>query len=130
MSVTFSVIGGETDLDSMIDSMPEDEDAMYDNMVNVSNANARELLIALGAPGADEYQPCGSLPSPEFARLCMQVVNSNVEDPGRDAVEPLRSADQARFIICGRRPDYIKDTVRRLWALALTAPAGSVISWG
>lgn len=117
MSVTFSVAGQRYDIED------------YDSHVNVSNANARVLLDALGAPGADEPQPYGSMLASDLAHLCMKLVNGSEVDAGEKPSEPLRDAASVHVVHCGRRPGYTQETAQRLWKLALKAPPKGEISW-
>ncbi|MFI5301053.1 MAG: hypothetical protein ACHREM_23465 [Polyangiales bacterium] len=113
MSVTFVIVGDNDE----------------DRMVNLSNANARDVLRALGAPGVEEAQPEGTLPGPELARLCMRFLATADDDVGVPAREPLRDARRARLIICARRPGYVRETIERIAALAVEA-GGREVSWG
>ena len=113
MSVTFRVIGDHDD----------------DNIVNVSNANARDVLHALHVPGADDQDISGSMSASDLARLCLAFLNSTKLDPGLAPSEPLRDASRARYVECGRREGYLHEVAGRLWKLALRAGPGGEITW-
>jgi hypothetical protein len=113
VSVTFRVVGDPND----------------DNYVNVSNVNGRDVLHVLRVPGADAPDLCGEIAASDLARLCMMFVNSAEPDPGLRPREPLRDASRARYVECGRRAGYLRETAERLWRLALEAAPGGVVAW-
>jgi hypothetical protein len=113
MSVTFRITGDLSD----------------DNYVNVSNANARDVLLALHVPGANAPDLCGELPASDLAHLCLRFINTSEPDPGLAPSEPLRDASMARYVECGRRPGYLHDVAGRLWRLAISAGMGGVVVW-
>jgi hypothetical protein len=113
VSVTFRVIGD-----------PNDE-----SYINVSNVNARELLVALRGPGADAADLCGEIAASDLAHLCLRFINTSEPDPGLAPSEPLRDASMARYVECGRRPGYLHDVAGRLWRLAISAGMGGVVVW-
>lgn len=113
MSVTFRVIGDHDD----------------DNIVNVSNANARDVLHALHVPGGDAADLSGSMSASDLARLCLAFLNTTKLDRGLAPSEPLRDASRARLVVCGRRDGYLHEVAGRLWRLALRAGPGGVVVW-
>jgi hypothetical protein len=113
VSVTFRVLGDRDD----------------DNIVNVSNANARDVLNALDVPGADAPDLCGGIAAADLARLCMIFVNSAEPDPASPGVELHGVPGRARLVECGRRAGYLRDVAGRLWRLALAAGPGGEIAW-
>lgn len=113
VSVTFRIVGDPSD----------------DNYVNISNTNARDVLVALKVPNADTGDLCGELPAAVLARLCMRFVNGAEPDLERMPSEPLRDASRSRYVECGRRPGYLHDVAGRLWRLATSAEPGGVVAW-
>lgn len=104
MSVTFFVEGGSR------------------NDVNVSNANAREILSALGYDARDI---AGDDAADTFLGRVVLALGLAPTDPGRPAVQ------DGNVIDCGRAPGYLQTRLRELHTLAQSAVRSRQhIYWG
>lgn len=94
--------------------------------LNASNANAAELLSALGVPG----EPCGSLPADDFLGRVLTALAVAPSDPGRP-VTVVDTPGTARHYDMGRRPGYLQDKLTDLRAVAEWArDHGREVVWG
>jgi hypothetical protein len=96
--------------------------------VNVSNGNARELLMALGLP-MDDDGLCGREHGEVFlARVLMALAEDRLDDE-RPTWEDTGQRG-ARVIHCGRRAGYVTDTLQRLAEVARGCyEANRYVSW-
>jgi hypothetical protein len=91
--------------------------------VNVSNANARELLDMLGV---DPGELVGRFDATELHNKCaLAMLDPDLYDEGRPSVES-QGAGGARIIDVGRRPGYWADLLARLQQVADAAMADEV----
>jgi len=108
-----------------------------DPEVNVSNANARLLLEALGLPFEDGS---GSLDADDFLGRVLTALAVAPEDagvpvhqmvPGESTIFGPVVEGGATFIDCGRRPGYLQERLLQLEEVAThSLLAGRKVSWG
>jgi hypothetical protein len=115
MSVTFSIQGQQPDYERR------------DNYLNVSNANACDLLRWLGVD-FDDTDLCGQISAPMLARRCrerLRLIADNIDPaiPPRERV----GDNGARFVYCGRSEGYLHDRCEELLVLAEAAGDGHIV---
>jgi hypothetical protein len=101
MSVTFHIEGQRPDY--------EDESTF----VNLANGNAFDLLAWLALP----VEPWGAVSARELAARCRR----RLWDVERNQDPERPSFQEGNFILCGRRPGYLRERTGELLRLADSA---------
>jgi hypothetical protein len=89
--------------------------------VNLSNANAADLLVRLGFE-VDLEDLGGRATANDFMERVLNALATEPIDTGIAPTEWVGPAGvlpiNALHIDCGRRPGYVQDALHRLWAVA------------
>lgn len=126
MSVTFSV-PAPADHATPPDHDPYECPVCMAHEINLSNANALDLLGWLGLPRAEWGEhPAADLAARAQRRLWDEARN---HDPALPPQEDA-PAGHARMVFGGRDAGYLRRRAGEILALARRAPAGGLVCWG
>lgn len=114
MSVTFALRSCVTDED----------------FLNLSNANAREILNIIGVPEDPDGELYGKMNAKAFEVMARRAMMRVGVDAGRDATES-QIPGRARVITCGREPGYLRGKLGILVGICQARISDEdEISWG
>jgi hypothetical protein len=102
-----------------------DGDVWEERFLNLSNANARDLIAWLRLPDEDL---CGEIAARELAARCRR----RLWDEARNHDEGLPGSVEydGRLVIGGREPGYLRRRTEQLLNLCALAGEEGVITWG